>query len=332
MSALDVAALLARIDAVSIAPEWQCGEQVIDWGYSRPKCRRHSLQRSAMHGGPEGRIAYAVRVPREPEDVRFDVNALERDELARYLRARSIGLSHDAAMLIIYHAQGDIDVAELAALLEECDGSKKDVDSFENGRHTHLMNAANDTTPATETFALNATVESLTWRARRTADSITITHLVNAGRTGKVCDVLTISPAGYSADNGALAPFADFVAVAVLGNASLDAMVVSLADVTLCGLEFSRTEKRGVDVSRGPKLTVRGELVDGTFSEVEALISFSFWLDKPGGFKQTKVLGTTKRADAAKAYAWVKANSVRLATMAEAQFRSEMSAIGAGFP
>lgn len=331
MNATDVAALLARIDDAVIVPKWQCGEQVIDWGHALPKCKRHSLRRSAMHDGSKGRVAYAVRVPGEPEEVRADVNALERHDLARYLRARSIGMTHAAAMLVIDYAQGDIDAAELVALLANCDSSKIVVDVLAKKYDAPLMNAANDTTPATETLALGATVESLTWRARRTADSITITHLVNAGRTGKACDVLTILPTGYSGDDDALAPFADFVAVAVLGNASLDAMVVSLADVTLCGLEFSRTEKRGVDVSRGPKLMVRGELVDGTFSEVEALISFSFWLDKPGGFKQTKVLGTTKRADAAKAYAWVKANSARLATMTESQFRGEMSAIGARF-
>lgn len=212
------------------------------------------------------------------------------------------------------------------------------------------MIAANDTAPVT--IALGTTFESTTWRAHRYSDNIMITSLAGAGKVGKRCEVFTVG----GDDLEAVAPV---VAWAVQEGATVETMRAMLGDVVLSGLEFSESEKRGVDVPRLPAIVVRGELMRATFTETSALLTFStvhaaapvetrlaraFQMVDGGmspavaaqhvarkTFKQDTIIGTDKRADAARAYAWAQQNAARLPAMTQGEFRSEMSAIGARF-
>ena len=178
------------------------------------------------------------------------------------------------------------------------------------------MIAANDT--AAPTFPLGTTVESATWRAHRYSDSIRVTSLRGAGKVGKRCPEFTVM--------GAVEAVAPAVLWAVEEGASVETMRAMLADVTLAGLEFYESEKRGVDVPARPAIKVCVPGLRATFSETEASILFV-----PGNLRDDTSLATYKRADAAKAFAWAQANEARLPTMTLGQFRGEMAAIGARF-
>ncbi len=186
---------------------------------------------------------------------------------------------------------------------------------------------AND---VTLTIARGTTCESTTWRARRAGDHFEVTSLVNAGKRGKACAVFTVlAPPCASEDHmEAIAPAIRF---AVENDATVEVMRAMLVDVTLAGLRFTAGEKRGVDVPRGPAIEAEGPLMHGTFTETEALVSFSFYLNGKSGMTQDTLLMTSKRADAAKAFAWARANRDRLPTMTLTEFRTAMAAIGARF-
>ncbi len=184
--------------------------------------------------------------------------------------------------------------------------------------------AANDNAPTT--IALGTTFESATWRAHRYSDNIVVTDLRGAGKVGKRCAVFTVF--AFNAED-VLDTIAPVVAWAVQEGATVETMRAMLADVVLSGCTFTEDEKRGVDVPRLPTIEVKGELMDGTFTETKALLCFSFFLDGKSGMKQDTIVATEKRADAARAYAWAQQNATRLPAMTLGQFRAEMSAIGA---
>jgi hypothetical protein len=187
------------------------------------------------------------------------------------------------------------------------------------------MNAANDTALPT-TIARGTTYESKTWRAHRYDDHITITSLLNAGKRGKVCPVLTVS--GKSDD---LEGVAAFVFAAVRDEVSVDGLAAMLADVALAGLRFSRRESRGVDVDAEPKIVVTSDLVDVTFSPRETLARFTAIMGRPkdgSTFRHDTIVGTDGAREARKAYAWAKANSQSVLTMDITAFRQKMSEIG----
>jgi hypothetical protein len=209
------------------------------------------------------------------------------------------------------------------------------------------MIAANDTAA----FPLGTTVESATWRAHRYSDSIRVTSLRGAGKVAKRLPEFTVC--------GDVESIAPAVLWAVEEGASVETMRAMLTDVTLAGLTFHETEKRGVDVPAKPAITVRGELMEGTFTETEARLCFTaihVAADfetrfarglqmfeggtapaiaaehvKASTFRQDTLTSTSKRADAARAYAWAQQNEARLPMMTLGQFRAEMSAIGARF-
>lgn len=186
---------------------------------------------------------------------------------------------------------------------------------------------ANDTTPATLTIGATHNVGA--WRVQRWTGRIEAIALENAGRRGKTCLVLSLSTP--FTDETALDAAAPVILAAVMDGVHVETMRAIIMSEGVAGLTFRASELRGVDVPRYPAIKVVEPLVRGTFTEVEALCSFSFWLGKPGGLKHDEIVAAVARADAAKAYAWVKEHRGELAEMSVSGFRAEMSRIGARF-
>jgi hypothetical protein len=329
MSTATLAELLARTAEGNIAPDWQPVPYQIDWGHSKPRARRHSLARSAMHDGPQGVRHYRRLPDAMSDDERLEVAPFEPCQRDRYLRARSIGLSHVAAWALVLHAAGELDAADAERLLAEHsqEASHKKVDSVASGVKVSDMSnatatvAANDTTPVAFINTMGA-IESATWRARRMATLIRITDVRNAGKRGKMCAVFEVR-------GGNLDFAAPVIHEAVLAGASVHAMAATLADVSLCGLTFEAHEQKAITVPVGEAIEVQADLVRATFTSTEMLASFTALHSHKGGtIRQDTLVGCDKRADAAKAYAWAKSNASRMATMTLSDFRAEMSAIG----
>lgn len=112
---MTLAALMARIDAAEIAPAFAPQPYTVDWFYKPTRTRR-----GAKGGGMEGvrgPVTYAGLTASLPPDEALEVGAFPADVALLYLRARSIGLTHDRAMLIGYLRAGEATEDEVWELL-----------------------------------------------------------------------------------------------------------------------------------------------------------------------------------------------------------------------
>lgn len=178
--------------------------------------------------------------------------------------------------------------------------------------------------PANDTSALpvGTTYETATWRAHRYADSLRLTHVVNAGKRGKSCAELTLIGQWIE---GAV----PFIVDAMRGDVSPEAMGTALVDAAGDGLRVHRADLRGVDVILAPVMVLTDD-VDAYFSPRRCSFRFTCDMPRPSGgtFREGTTAYTHKVRDAGKAYQWALANRTRIAGMDLPAFRREMSALG----
>jgi hypothetical protein len=174
------------------------------------------------------------------------------------------------------------------------------------------------------------TFETNAWRVHRYADSVTVTHLLNAGARGKKCLEVTVGTS-YGRDLDLLDVLTKYLVELVAEGPQPETVVSITRDAPLLSSAFEVTvaHRRGVDVELGA-VKIDSDLVKGHFSMVEFRVTVTaLHRTEHGTIRQDSHLYNADKRSVPKAYRWARANAARIGSMTRSEIYNNLREAGA---